>query len=1637
MAGQSEVLQLVITARDQASGVIQGISGQLTSFEAAAGKAATGIATAFGVIAAALTAISAVSFAKFESDMAYVNTIAEQTKENLAAMGDEVLAMVGKVNKSASDLASGLYQVYSSNFTGAEAFNVLEKSAKAAAAGMTDTKTAVTAVTAVLNAYSLGGDQAARVSDFLFNTVNRGIVKLPELSNNIGNVIGIAGSLGIKLEELGASISTITKRGYGIEEASTMLNRVLTSFLKPSDAMVEALHQIGYESGEAAIKQDGLAVVLKKLHDLLGEDQTALNEVFDDIRGAKGATALMSDGLKMLNDDIDYFNEHATGSTEAAFSKIEETITAKLEKIKNTFQAALIGNFESQGSWLNGLLDSVQTAMPQITALANELVNALVAAIKVLLDLASGISTLWNLIPEGGQQAILIIGGLTVAFFALNAAMKANPVLAVVAAFAALVGIIGQAVQAAVPFAEQMEKVRKTSYDATQAEGAADMARVSNYEKAKRLLQELADLQGVEKTPDVLQRMKDIGDEINKVFPDAKIAIDSVTGAVTSALGPLDAVYTKLQSYIDKIKELREASLQAKLAELENAKGELSYWDDLIASKGNELDKQKTKIAQFAAEIGIGAIADTYKTLGSAAGQMGINDLAEALGINKEARDKLAQMITSLQGLQGEFGILGDKAIELKTKVNQLTGAGAADLNMLSQINLGGLVSEFEKVGFEAQNLGDIFPTLAKGFDEAISQMVVSFWQNSGTLWEAADTTFSKMVTILTDNGVAMNDAMEIAGHGIVQSLINQGVPIDEATKYVAGIMKDNGYQGGVDYSGAIQDAINAGMGGITAAATGAASAADMGDLWWSIGWNQGASYIDGIAESIASAAPALSAGSILAASYAPVKKVEHVPLAYYTPPAAGSQWWNTGWGKKTSELEPPPGSGGGTTPSYTTLGYPTVAGAALTPTATFGEQGPYWGAGGHRGLDIAASMGDAVTAIGEGVVTAVKNEGSWGNIVEIMLKNGIRVLYAHLQDQLVKVGDKVSQGDWLGTVGMTGTTTGPHLHIETSINTDPLLTGIDGLIDPLTVLGQTFEDTTDAAYGAESAIVEGSKKLYEHKYAIETLAPTLQTHLDQLAALQQQTQDTGDSTVFMANGQKLIDAASKETTAAVNILIPRMIELAATGQSGGDEYKYLSEQLKTATTDAEALTTAQKALNQAQKEYQAMRAKTLQDQQAVSAQVEADVLVRKNKSGLILPTEYKTVQEEIIWQTAALAEARARLSQAQNNFIRNAGGLEESSDAWKVYRQDIDDAQAAIDQYTSSLEDLQKKQKSLDEELTTAMKPDEVTRPYESIGEVIDSITAKWKNYTELVKQGAKPTAPEWNTAQQYLLANVGNIMAELGIQGAVPEIQKSESGAFKSAVGYRRPGEAASGTETLKKYDEEAQKRSLQDLFTARGWQWNDQTTWKSFQGLSAESQSAIMSLAQMQEAQDKAKEQVEIQKKAADDQKLASEKQLTAGGVNNAASKIMLTASQQMMAAAQRLASAGGGGGWTVVNNYYGLGWEGKASKASAAAIAGGSNGGGSPFHNVYYDEGGIASRTGLALIHAGEIVLPPDFARAIRIPLPSLSSTSPPPSEIPRPPVQVGDVHIHDAPAVDRRNIREIAEQIMAEIDRRLG
>jgi len=177
----------------------------------------------------------------------------------------------------------------------------------------------------------------------------------------------------------------MTLSGISAAESGTALNRVLESFIKPSEAMTAHLKTQGYESGVAAVQALGLKGTMDMLRETTGGNVETLAKLFNETRAAKGALALMAnEGQNYLG----VFNAVTSeterlGATQRAFNEQSKSFSFQLELAKNN-----------------------------LVALGIEIGQRVLPALSSLASMVSGVLTTFSDLPGPVKAAVAVFGAL-------------------------------------------------------------------------------------------------------------------------------------------------------------------------------------------------------------------------------------------------------------------------------------------------------------------------------------------------------------------------------------------------------------------------------------------------------------------------------------------------------------------------------------------------------------------------------------------------------------------------------------------------------------------------------------------------------------------------------------------------------------------------------------------------------------------------------------------------------------------------------------------------------------------------------------------------------------------------------------------------------------------------------------------------------------------------------------------------------------------------------------------------------------------------------------------------------------------------------------------------------------------------
>lgn len=393
-----------------------------TQLNAVGGSLTRNITVPLGIAAAGALTLST----KFETSLTKIETLVGIAGDEVDRFRGSVLELSGETAKAPKELADALFVVTSAGARGATALTILERAAKASAAGLGDTTEIARAVTAAIAAYGEENLSASRATDILVATVREGNLEASELAGSLGRVIGIAAEVGVSFEQLGGFVATFTRLGVNAEEAITALRGVLNASIAPSEGAAKGLKELGTSADELrrTIREDGLDAALRDLVKRADGNTQAIAKVIPNVRalsGVLGTAGAQGQVFADINDRI----ANSLGILDEAFGRVTETKGFKFQQFMADLQAVGI----RLGDALAPALEKILTAGTRVLVWATKAVD-LFAALpspvqSVALALGLVVLAAGPLLLLAGQLAITV-GVLAGSMGALTASTTIN-----------------------------------------------------------------------------------------------------------------------------------------------------------------------------------------------------------------------------------------------------------------------------------------------------------------------------------------------------------------------------------------------------------------------------------------------------------------------------------------------------------------------------------------------------------------------------------------------------------------------------------------------------------------------------------------------------------------------------------------------------------------------------------------------------------------------------------------------------------------------------------------------------------------------------------------------------------------------------------------------------------------------------------------------------------------------------------------------------------------------------------------------------------------------------------------------------------------------------------------------------------
>ncbi len=285
-------------------GILGALNKYVTKADIFAGMASS------AALASSLVAKYSFTLAKnFEHSMKEVQTISQAVSEDFEGISDQLKKLATEIPEQLEALPEALYQVVSAGYDGAQGLEVLTIAAKAAIAGVTDTKTAVDGLTTVLNAFHFEASEVTNVADAMFIAVKRGKTTFGELSAALAIIAPIASSTGIAFDDLMSAMATITKQGVPTSMAATQIRAAIIS--------------LNEHMADGWTKTMSFQEAIIKFREKAGGSIKVLRELTGRVEGMNAILALTGGSAAIAAGDIE-----AMGKKLGAFSTAYEVMVA-------------------------------------------------------------------------------------------------------------------------------------------------------------------------------------------------------------------------------------------------------------------------------------------------------------------------------------------------------------------------------------------------------------------------------------------------------------------------------------------------------------------------------------------------------------------------------------------------------------------------------------------------------------------------------------------------------------------------------------------------------------------------------------------------------------------------------------------------------------------------------------------------------------------------------------------------------------------------------------------------------------------------------------------------------------------------------------------------------------------------------------------------------------------------------------------------------------------------------------------------------------------------------------------------------------------------------------------------------------
>ena len=360
----------------------------------------------------------------FGAAMNVANTMAGKSGDDFAKLKGQVTELSKTLPIARDQLANGLYQVISNSVPENNWLTFLQKSAKASVGGVADLGETVKVTSTIIKNYGLSWDAAGDIQDKIQLTAKNGVTSFEQLAQALPRVTGNAATLGVSIDELMATFSTLTGVSGNTAEVSTQLAAVFTALIKPSSEASKMAEQMGISFNAASIKAaGGLQNFLTDLDKNVKQyaqksgmlEQEIYGKLFGSAESLRALGPLTGQLAAKFGENVDAMKGSA-GTVDDAFGKVANSGSAAFQMFQN-----------QMSEYTDAVASAVSGIMPAVNIMA-KLGNTAVSilALNKALQVFCGINAIAKARIIATNTAALIWNATSIRVNAIVKVMSAS-----------------------------------------------------------------------------------------------------------------------------------------------------------------------------------------------------------------------------------------------------------------------------------------------------------------------------------------------------------------------------------------------------------------------------------------------------------------------------------------------------------------------------------------------------------------------------------------------------------------------------------------------------------------------------------------------------------------------------------------------------------------------------------------------------------------------------------------------------------------------------------------------------------------------------------------------------------------------------------------------------------------------------------------------------------------------------------------------------------------------------------------------------------------------------------------------------------------------------------------------------------